>query len=97
MKNVRSKSKRRFIWVVGAMALMLCTGCAGHSRLALDYRHSYHLAKSNQILNPEAGKQLEPVTGLDGKAAINEYERYQASFAEPPALPEFSISIGGIK
>jgi hypothetical protein len=95
MKNARSSSKSRFIWVIGAMAVVLFTGCASEqTRLSLDYGHSYNLAKSKQVLDPKAGTRLEPLTGLDGKAALSEYQRYQSSFEKPLPPPQFSISIG---
>ena len=78
-----------------AMAVALVAGCATEqTRLSLDYGHSYNLAKSNQMLDPNAGTRLEPTTGMDGKAALDEYERYQSQFAKPPPPPQFSISIG---
>jgi len=95
MQNARSSKKSRFIWVIVAMAVALCAGCASEqTRLSMDYGHSYHLAKTNQISDPKAGTRLEPTAGLDGKAALSEYVRYQSSFAKPPPPPQFSISIG---
>jgi hypothetical protein len=58
----------------------LSTGCAGPSRLAMDYGTSFKLATFNQILNPEAEKNLEPPTGFDGHAAHASIERYRKGF-----------------
>jgi len=95
MWNARSSKKRQIIWVVIVMAAALVAGCATErTRVALDYGHSYNLAKLNQMLAPKAGTRLEPAAGMDGKAALNEYERYQSQFAKPPPPQQFSISIG---
>jgi hypothetical protein len=92
MQNARSSKKRQFLWVIVVMSVVLVAGCG--SRLALDYGHSYNLAKSNKKLDPNAGTRLEPTTGMNGKAALDEYERYQSQFAKPPPPPQFSISVG---
>ena len=61
-------------------------GCAQHpviqteSRLDENWGRSFEAARFNQILNPEAGKNLEPVEGLDGPAAENVMKSYVKSF-----------------
>jgi hypothetical protein len=69
-------------------------GCAGPSRLEMDYGTSYQLAKFNQTSNPEAEKNLEPVTGFDGRAAKATIDRYQKGFERPPAAPVYTLRIG---
>jgi hypothetical protein len=34
------------------------------------------------MLNPDAAKNLDPVSGLDGSASENNVEKYQDSFKE---------------
>lgn len=67
------------------------------SRLELDFGTSAKLAKFNQILNPDADKNLEPVTGLDGNAANENIKKYVKSFEKPAKDPVYSFSIGGGK
>ncbi|MFQ5964210.1 MAG: hypothetical protein ACE5KZ_08010 [Candidatus Scalinduaceae bacterium] len=63
-------------------------GCAGRiSRLERDYGSSFKQAKSNQILNTEAEKNLAPVYGLDGPAAQVTMEEYRKSFKAPAEKP----------
>jgi len=57
---------------------------------------SFKSAKTNQILNPEAGKNLKPVTGFDGQAAQITMKKYRKDFERPAAKTVYSISIGGI-
>jgi type IV pilus biogenesis protein CpaD/CtpE len=52
---------------------------------------AYEAAKSNQILNPEAGKEPEPVQGLDGEAAEAAMDAYRQSFktSAGPSRPDY--------
>jgi len=81
----------------GIMAMIL-TGCAtGPTRLEADYGTSYNLAKSQQMLNPAAEKNLEPVYGFDGRAAAATAGRYREMFEKPPPAPTYVIPVGQIK
>jgi len=60
------------------------------SKLDENWGRSFESAKHNQILNPEAGKKLDPVTGLDGQAADAEIQQYHKSFSK-----QTSTSTGG--
>ncbi len=73
---------------------MFLTGCAYRdanfdawkwdNRLKEDYGNSQRFAISNQTLNPEAGKDLKPVYGFDGRAAEKVVEgQYIKRFDEP--------------
>jgi hypothetical protein len=83
---------------------LLSVGCAGPnqekvtlnppSRLEMDYGTSFNLMKFNQIANPEAEKNLEPVTGLDGQAAKATLDKYRKDFEKPAAAPAYTLSIG---
>jgi hypothetical protein len=52
------------------------------SLLDKNWGRSYEAAKYNQILNPDAGKNLNPVEGLDGVASENAVNKYDESFKE---------------
>jgi hypothetical protein len=72
---------------IGKFMLMMLVavwffGCAQHpvfqpeSELDKNWGRSFESARHNQILNPDAGKNLEPVEGLEGPAAeriMNDY------------------------
>ncbi|HYN54197.1 MAG TPA: hypothetical protein VES38_05780 [Methylotenera sp.] len=48
-----------------------------------------------QIINPDAGNNPNPVTGLDGRAASDAINNYQKSFAKPePTTNVFNIGVG---
>lgn len=74
-------------------ALAILSGCGGHllslsgkeqTMLEENWGRSFETAKYSQILNPEAGKNSEPVTGLDGPAAKENMEKYRQAFKEKP-------------
>jgi hypothetical protein len=79
--------------VIGLIAaLSICSGCAGTPVLDRYWGDSLEAAKSNQVLNPEAGTNLEPVTGLDGQVAaelvVPNYKRLFTEQARPRPLVE---------
>jgi hypothetical protein len=90
---------RRCLVLIGLAAMVTISACtAGNlSRLEMDYGASSKLARFNQILNPEAGKNLEPVSGLDGQAAQATMEKYRKGFEKPEKEPAYMFSIGGKK
>jgi len=86
---------RRSFFLIGFAALFfIVVGCTGPSRLEKDFGNSVNLAISNQILDPEAGKNIEPVSGLDGEAAQATLEKYRKDFEKPPAPVPYMLTIG---
>jgi hypothetical protein len=79
-----------------ALIGLLFSACARTEKLPDQWGDSFKSAKANQILNPEAGKNLQPVTGLDGRAAEIVLEKYREDFKRPPPRTVYSISIGSI-
>ena len=65
------------------LALFFISGCAQPSRVDKNYGKSVKEAQLSQILDPEAEKNLEPVTGLDGKAAQASIGKYRKTFERP--------------
>ncbi len=65
----------------------ITAGCNHYGALTKDYGNSYNAAKSGQVLNPEASKNLKPVTGLPGTAADVAMKKYTDSFA-PKESPQ---------
>lgn len=81
--------------LIPAVASMLLAGCAEVSRVETDYGTSFKLSRFNQTLNPDAEKNLDPVVGLDGKAADKVMDKYQKDFEKPPqAAPSLMINLG---
>ena len=77
--------KKCFVSMRLLMVIMVfAAGCAVN-RVAKDYGNSAMLVKRNQILTPDAAKNLEPVCGFDSHAAEATIVRYQMSFANQNA------------
>jgi hypothetical protein len=89
--------KKLFALATLVTILSITTGCAQmqQSRLEQDYGTSAKLAKFNQILNPDADKNLEPVNGLSGNAAQENMKKYEKNFEKPAKEPVYTFSIGG--
>ena len=88
-----------FIIVIIALAISL--GCAGkpvqrESMLDKHWGSSFESAKYNQILNPDAGKNLDPVVGLEGPTAQQTMERYQENLKAKPSKKVYNINLGTV-
>ena len=70
---------------ISIVALITVAGCTKRpTTLGPDPGVAYFTQRDAQILNPDAGKNLEPIQGLeDGPAAKNTMERYRSSFEKP--------------
>lgn len=81
---------------LGAMAF-LASGCVQRAPyLESQMGQSLSLIKAQQVLNPEASRNTDPVVGMDSKAAKSGYDLYQKSFKAPEPQPNaFTIGIGG--
>jgi hypothetical protein len=91
---------KQSLFLIGlGMVFLFFAGCAeicpGPSLVQRDYGNSYKQAKHNQILNPDAAKDLEPVTGFDGKAAQKTIERHRKDFEKPAPPPTYVLGVGG--
>lgn len=79
------------------VVVLFLTGCTTlPSRLEMDYGNSFRMAKTGQILNPEAGKNLEPMMGFDGRAAFLNVDKYHKDFEKAaPAAEKAFIMVPG--
>jgi hypothetical protein len=74
----------------------MSTGCAGTTELDRNWGRSFDTARSSQILNPDAQKNLEPVVGLGGGAAEMIMEAYRGSFAPAGGETSYNVNLGSI-
>lgn len=86
------------------LSSLLCTllavaasGCQSLSpQLDSQFGQAVTLMQRQQVINPQAASNTNPVLGLDGRAARSGYAQYQKSFAAPEPQPQaFTIGIGG--
>jgi len=89
---------KRMITAVSTLAawVLLGTACTTPATPSYDARfgEAVRQAKAMQTLNPEAGKNADPVTGIDGESGKNAIDRYQESFKAPPQSFEV-FGVGG--
>ena len=64
------------------LSLVILSGCAA-TRLETDYGNAYRLARDQQVMNPAAGQETAPVTGLDGTAAEAVLQARKGALAKP--------------
>jgi hypothetical protein len=74
------------IAVICVMAVVLsCSGTTSNQKETLldkNWGRSLEGIRYMQMVDPEAGKNLDPVVGLDGNASVNNVDKYQKSFKE---------------
>ncbi len=86
-------------FLIIALAIFL-SACAAPTRVEKHFGKSVKQAQVNQVLDPEAELNLDPVTGMDGKAAQAGIEKYRMSFdgshaaAPPPAFLNPGTQVG---
>jgi hypothetical protein len=80
---------------IAALAGLL-TGCASTTTPNYDKRFGEAVrdAKRQMTINPDAGKNTDLATGLDGRAARESMLRYQDTYKTPPPAINV-INIGG--
>lgn len=80
----------RALFALVFVASAVATGC-GSTTPNLDARfgHSVTAARAQQTINPDASRNTDPVTGIDGRAAGHSIDRYHDSFKTPPTT--FSV------
>ena len=87
----------RCLIVIGLIAaLSVFSGCGGTTKLDRNWGKSFESAKSNQILNPEAGQNLDPVVGLDGQAAEGGLGTYRKGFERKGSEETYNLNLGSI-
>ena len=89
---------KRYFLIIGIFSGMLfIVSCAGRTPYSEDsatngnWGRSHQTAIYNQMLNPDAAQNLDPVLGLDGSAAQNNVEKYKESFKKTG--PQEPVSI----
>jgi hypothetical protein len=72
--------------ILVVLVAVLSSGCTRQiyhedgSPLDKNWGRPFEEQKYSQIIDHDAGKNLDPVVRMDGKAAVNTVERYQESF-----------------
>jgi len=82
---------RRMNRILAVMTVGLVVGACAPTTISPNWGTAYQDMRAKQVLNPEAGEQLDPVEGQDGKVNATAMEAYRKGFEKPDA--EFGKSI----
>ncbi len=87
--------------------MLLVTGCAGTpwyaggnwepwkpTELEKSFGDAYYASIKNQTLNPDASKNLAPVTGINGKTAEEILKTYHKSYQKGQPASTYIMNIG---
>ena len=93
----RVRLQRLSLKLLAASAACLLSACAQTTpQWDANFGNSVRTAFAQQIINPDASQNPDPVSGMDGRAARETMDRYQKSFTEPKPQPNiFTIGVGG--
>ena len=78
-----------------ALSGMLLYGCDTTPRFNEHFGTSVRANVTAQVLDPAAAANTNPVTGMEGAAAVIAHERYESSFKEPEK-PIRALVVGGM-
>jgi hypothetical protein len=75
---------------LAVIAVGLMAGGCSPTTISPNWGKAYQNMRAQQVLNPTAGEQLDPVEGQDGKVSATVMEAYRKNFEKPDA--EFTRS-----
>ncbi len=87
---------RPSIIIAFSIVLLLFAGCA-YNTLETNWGSSYEAAITNQIANPEASENMDPVVGLDGELAAENMETYRRGSNGQDQSTTYNLRLGGIE
>lgn len=85
-----------YLKTLATLPIFLLTACTSLTpNLDSHFGEALNTAKAQQIINPDAAKNPDPVYGVDGQSAQGAMENYNKSFKAPPATTiSNTINIG---
>lgn len=88
------KTSLTFLGLAG-LIFLVCSGCSRPTTLGANTGIAYGMAKQNQMLNPDAEGNLEPVVGMEGNVTETAMERYRKGFEkEGQGLGKSAVASG---
>ena len=86
------------IFVIAVMLLFACqSSYHRETQLEQNWGKSFEAAKTNQILNPAAGENLDPVEGLNGQCAEGATVKHRKGFEGQKGNSSYTINLGGVE
>ena len=84
------------IIIAFSIVLLLFAGCA-YNTLETNWGSSFEASKTNQIANPEASENLDPVVGLDGELAAENMKTYRQGGKGKDQSSTYNLRLGAIE
>jgi hypothetical protein len=75
----------------------LIVGACAPTTISPNWGRAYQHMRASQVLNPDAGEQLDPVEGQGGKVNATAMEAYRKSFEKPDAEFNRSVISSGVQ
>lgn len=88
---------KKIAQLTGALVIVGLTGCVATSPdWDARFGEAARTAVAQQVIAPDASRNADPVTGIDGKAAQGAMGEYAKSFTQPQPQPDvLTIGVGG--
>lgn len=88
---------KKIAQLTGALVIVGLTGCVATSPdWDARFGEAARTAAAQQVIAPDASRNADPVTGIDGKAAQGAMGEYAKSFTQPQPQPDvLTIGVGG--
>jgi len=83
--------------ILAVMTVGLVVGACAPTTISPNWGTAYQNMRANQVLNPTAGEQLDPVEGQDGKVNAIAMEAYRKDFEKPEARFDKSVVSSGVQ
>ena len=94
LKNIGRMTTRVLALGLAMWLLAGLLGCCGkHTKR--DYGRSVTHNLASQVVNPEAGHQVQVSVGQSPQAAVNAYEKYTKSFSPKEEKPMLKLTTEG--
>ena len=77
--------------IAGIVALLLLQGCSSAPRFEKNFGAAVRANLAAQTVDPRAGANTNPASGIDGPAARAAHERYQRSFVQPDSAASAAL------
>jgi type IV pilus biogenesis protein CpaD/CtpE len=83
---------RTRVFTAAALALLLA-GCATTPEADARFGQSVRAALASQVARPDAVRNPDPVTGIDGRAARAAQEHYEKSFGKTETSAPLPVAL----
>jgi hypothetical protein len=80
-----------------AVAVVLLFGACSRATISPNWGVAYQDMRAKQALDPNAGENLSPVEGQDGRVNATAMEAYRKGFEKPETDFDRSIVSSGVK